>query len=76
MIQDGLFMPVDKGEIVVHEPKRPTLRRLTQLYGEPPWQLVITDEFGIIPQEATELVGSLVWRGVEFKKTMGEGGCS
>jgi len=45
-----------------YEPKRPALRAL----GKPPWTLKVRMFDSIIPQEATGLVGAIVWRGVRF----------
>lgn len=45
-----------------YEPKRPALRML----GKPPWELELTAFDDLIPDEASDLVGALVWRGRRF----------
>lgn len=55
-------------ECVVHPPKGPSLAKLSRLYGEPPWAIVVPDMFErIVPQEATGLVETVIWRGRPFK---------
>lgn len=40
-------------------------------FGAPPWELVIDDQYEqVIPKEATELVGAIVWRGVRFERSL------
>ena len=60
------FDEVERGDgSVVYVERRPTLRSL----GKPPWELEIDDVFeDVIPSEATDLVGAVVWRGVRFEK--------
>ena len=44
---------------------RPTVRQL----GEPPWEIEMDDPFeGIIPEEATDMVGAVSWRGIRFTR--------
>ena len=39
-------------------------------FGAPPWDLVVDDQWEhVIPQEATELVGAIVWRGIRFERS-------
>jgi len=40
--------------------------------GKPPWELEIEDMWeNVIPPEATDLVGAVVWRGVRFERSDG-----
>ena len=52
----------------VFEPPKPTRETLVALFGEPPWALHV-DDFGAVPDEDTDLVGMLIWRGRLFKAT-------
>jgi len=47
--------------------ERATLRRLASMNGEPPWELVVPD-WDVLPDEATQFVDVLVWRGVRFAR--------
>lgn len=58
------FRAVDTPEGVRYEPKGPVLRRL----GKPPWVIQVEMYNGMLPDEAVDLVGTIVWRGVEFKR--------
>jgi len=49
------------------EPERPTLRKLREKNGDPPWALEVPD-YGLIPPECSDLVGTLVWRGIKFDR--------
>ena len=61
------FDQVDTGEgTLLNVPKT----RLKS-FGAPPWELVIDDQFeNVIPDEASELVGAIVWRGIRFERSM------
>lgn len=50
----------------VAQPARPTHSKLEKLFGEPPWTLMV-DDFGQIPHEDTDCVGTIVWRGKAFR---------
>ena len=49
-------------------PERPTHERLVRMLGKPPWALVI-DDYSDVPEEDTDNVGIIVWRGRVFKAT-------
>ena len=49
-------------------PERPTHKRLVRMLGKPPWALVI-DDYSDVPDEDTDNVGIIVWRGRVFKAT-------
>ena len=52
---------------VVHEPNRPSLKKMTETLGNPPWTVEV-DDYSALPDECTGLVGTIVWRGVRFKR--------
>ena len=58
-----------------HEPRHvithPSVESLEELHGEPPWEIVLPDS-EIVPSSATDLVGSIVWRGVRFVRERDE----
>ena len=58
------FRAVDTPEGVRYEPKGPVLRKL----GKPPWTVEVEMFDGLLPDEAVDLVDTIVWRGVEFKR--------
>lgn len=54
-------------------PEPPSLKRLAQLNGEPPWALTVADMMeSIIPLESSDLIGELVWRGIRFVRDEGQ----
>lgn len=48
-------------------PEKPTLKRLAELNGEPPWTLDIPYP-DILPEEAIGLIGSVRMNGVVFRR--------
>ena len=52
---------------VSYDIARPSLKKLYDLHGEPPWELHVPDG-GVLPDEAVPFVGTLVWRGVRFER--------
>lgn len=52
---------------ILHEPERPTLKRLAKVHGEPPWTLTMPYP-DILPQEALEFIGTVNVGGVAFKR--------
>ena len=55
-----------RGTYAVPKPvEQATQRRLARMNGEPPWELVVPD-WDVLPDEATQFVDVLVWRGVRF----------
>lgn len=58
------FEEVDMGGSTVYVP-RSSLMSL----GSPPWELEIEDLWeNVMPQECTDLVGAVIWRGVRFER--------
>lgn len=50
---------------VLHEPEQPTVKRLAEKLDGPPWMIDAPD-FGGLPEEATDLVVAIKWRGRWF----------
>lgn len=67
-MEKGLYVPLkdDRGNIF-YDLKPPKLKRLYGLYGPPPW-VIECNVYDIIPDEASDLVGFIEWRGMMFKK--------
>ena len=54
----------------IYVPKRPSLR----LLGKPPWTIEMGDDAStsIVPDEALDLIGAVVWRGIRFVREEGK----
>lgn len=67
LLRKTYFEQIDMGDgKLLNVPKT----RLKSL-GAPPWELEIDDMWvQAIPQEANDLVGTLIWRGIRFERSV------
>lgn len=57
------------GDVKWCEPKQaeqPSAEKLRKKLGEPPWTLEVPD-FGQVPEEMADMVGTLVWKGRRYR---------
>lgn len=52
---------------ILHDPGRPSLKKLEELHGEPPWTLTLPWP-DALPPEAVEFVGTVVVGGKRFEE--------
>ena len=58
---------MEEGRRVLYTPPRPTTGAIRDKLGDR-WALCV-DDFGVVPEDATDLVGVIVWRNRIFEAT-------